>query len=122
MSKPGHKKVILESDQEPALVDLINGAIEKRPAETIPEHSPVGDHRSNGIAERAVQEVEDQIRVMKAALKRRLGVAIETSHPVMAWMVQHAGAIISRYLVGHDGLTAYQRHRQEMPRRGARVW
>jgi hypothetical protein len=110
LKKLGHKKIILKADQEPAIVDLVNGVIDKRAEETLPEFSPVGDHRANGVAERAVQEVEDQVRTMKGALQRRLGVAIETSHPVMTWMIEHAAGLISRYLVGHDGRTAYQRH------------
>ena len=75
--------IVLKSDQEPALKDLLTtiGArrsakskIEKFTAEdapvesvgrTIHESSPVGSSQSNGFIERGIQAVEGQIRTMK---------------------------------------------------------
>ena len=45
----GYKQVIIKSDQEPALIDFINGIIEVRDDPTIPEHSPVGESQSHGL-------------------------------------------------------------------------
>ena len=68
----GYKKVILKSDQEPALVNLINGVIEARDDSTIPECSPVGESQSNGVVERAVRSVKDQVRTLRLALQGRV--------------------------------------------------
>ena len=43
IARLGHKKVILCADQEPAILDLINGIIEVRQEPTIPQNSPVGE-------------------------------------------------------------------------------
>ena len=106
--KSGHKKVILKSDQEPAIMDLINGVIEARAESTIPENSPVGESQSNGLVERAVRSSKDQIRTLKLALQKRISCRIPPRHSVMAWLVQHAGAVISKYQVNRDGNTAYE--------------
>ena len=107
--KLGHKKVIIKSDQEPAIMDLINGVIEARAESTIPENSPVGESQSNGLVERAVRSTKDQIRTLKLALQKRISCRIPPRHPAMAWLVQHAGAVISKYQVNRDGKTAYEK-------------
>ena len=43
-------KVILKSDQKPAIVDVLNEIARMR----IIEHSPVADSQANGIFERAI--------------------------------------------------------------------
>ena len=54
IARLGHKKVILCTDQEPAILDLVNGIIEPRQESTIPQNSPVGESQSNGLVERGV--------------------------------------------------------------------
>ena len=60
---------------------------------------------------RAVQVVEGQIRTVKCQLEHRLGTVVPTDSPLLPWLVRHAGATISRYQKGLDGLTAYRRLR-----------
>ena len=57
--------ILVKSDQEPAIEFLVNGLVEARPeGRTIVEEapSPKDSKGSNGEVERAVQEVEGQIR------------------------------------------------------------
>ena len=98
----GHKKLVLKSDEELALIALFNGVINKREEETLKEHSPKGDTCANSVAERAVQEVEGQVGVMRLALQRRQARDIPTFHPILMWLVERTGSFISRYLVGVD--------------------
>ena len=94
--------VVFKSDQEPALKDLLNTIAGRRPAaskiekfdndggsvdedasilgpsvpapgRTIHESSPVGNPQSNGLIERAIQDVEVQVRTMKLAFESPLG-------------------------------------------------
>ena len=70
----GYNKMIVKSDQEPAILDLLRTARRER-AETIqviPEESPVGEHQSNGKIENTVQIVEGQIRIMKLVMEKRM--------------------------------------------------
>ena len=74
-------KVLLRTDGEPAIVDLLNRVSDLRTAETLMEGSPVTDSRADSLAERAIQSVEIQIRVLKLALEQNLGSAVPVSHP-----------------------------------------
>ena len=53
-----HRKVLIRSDGESAIKDLLQKVSEMRSSQTILEHTPAGDSRANGRAERAVQAVE----------------------------------------------------------------
>ena len=53
----GNTKMILKTDGEPALVQVQEEIINRRPQRTIPENPPAYDPQSNGAAERAVQEI-----------------------------------------------------------------
>jgi len=54
-----HGDLILKSDQEPAIVDLLREVARLRGnKKTILEQSPVGDSRANGLVERSIQTVE----------------------------------------------------------------
>ena len=89
-------------------MDLINGVIEARAESTIPEHSPVGEPQSNGLVERAVRSTKDLIQTLKLALQKNISCRIPPQHSAMAWLVQHAGAVIFKFQVSRDSNTAYE--------------
>jgi hypothetical protein len=123
LEKLGHKEVLLKCDGEPALRSVQEDVKRKREEKTLIENSPVEDSKANGSAERAVQTVTEQVRVMRHALEQRLNMKISGKHPVMTWLVEHSADMISKYLVGHDGRTAYERWRGEAVQRRRRgVW
>ena len=101
----GGADIVLNSDQENAIKDLLNNIaarrsakskIEKTEAEEVPagcqpcgkeavgrtihESSPVGSSQSNGFIERAIQDVEGQIRTMKLDFESHLGEKIPSDH------------------------------------------
>jgi thiol-disulfide isomerase/thioredoxin len=107
----GYKRVVLKSDQEPAIKKL-KAAVRREYSLEIPEEqSAVGDSQSNGEVEIAIQVIEGQIRTLKCQLEHRLGSEMPSDHPLLPWLVRHAGATISRYQKGSDGLTGYRRLR-----------
>lgn len=91
-----HGRVILRGDQEPAIGSLFERVAEIRGSVTVPENAPKRDSKGNGFAERAVQQVEEMVRVLKLALENALGKRVAVSHPCMAWLVQHAVGIVNR--------------------------
>ena len=101
-----HGDVILKSDQEPAIVDVLK-EISKLPGSrraTI-EASPVGDWKSNGEAE----SKEKLIRVHKLAIETRIKEKLSVRHPLFAWLVEFCADLYNRLQVGSDGKTAQQR-------------
>ena len=105
----------MKTDQAPAIEYLVKDIVLERGNEvgcrTIVEESPVGSKGSNGVAERAVQEVEGQVRVMKLALESRIGRAIDAESCVVTFLAEYAAYLINRLLVGKDGKTAYERNK-----------
>ena len=124
----GHTDIILKTDGEAAIKSLQAEVKQRRsPYKTVLEHAPKGSSSSNGIAEKAVQEVQGQVRTMKSALASRVGYVPSDTSPVMAWMTEAAGQLITRYQVGHDGKTAYERSHgrragRPMAEFGEKVW
>ena len=102
-------KVILRSDGELAIRDLLSKVASLREGETLLEQSPPGDSKANGTAERAIQTVEKHTRTLKIATERRLGVKISVRHPAFPWLVLHASDCYNKFQVHRDGLTTYHR-------------
>ena len=105
--------VIFKSDQERSLKrlmgDVITEAVKSGDAmNAVPESSAVGESQSNGRAEAAVQQFENQMRTLKAALEARLGKKFAVDHPVILWLVEHVASIINRHFVTEKGTTAYE--------------
>ena len=105
--------MIVKSDQEPAILAILEHVARLRAAEgggkTVPESSPVGDSRGNGLVERAIQSLEAMARVLRSQLEERWGRRIDPRHPVFTWMVGYAAVLLNRFEVGKDGRTAYER-------------
>ena len=103
-------RVVLRSDQEPALQDLLEEVARKRgDLPTVIESSPVGESQSNGFIERAVRSVEEMVRTHKLALESRLGERIAVDHPAIAWLIEHSVDLLNKCQMGKDGRTPYER-------------
>ena len=72
-----------------------------------PEHSHPSESQSNGRAERDVEAIEDQILTCKAAFETRFKVRLASDHPAMAWLIEHAAYLLSKYQLGTDGRTRW---------------
>ncbi len=105
----GQRDIILKTDGEPAIVSLQGAVQGARQGRTIPRNPPAYNPQSNGACEKGVQDVTGQVRLLKLALEARLGVAIPQSARIMDWMIPHGAFLVSKYSVGHDGMTAYER-------------
>ncbi len=105
----GYGKINLRCDAEPSAIDIINGVKAMRMHTTILEVTPKQSSASNGAVERAIGELMGQIRTMKSCLEDDLKMKIDANENIMKWLVSHAAMTISRYQVGKDGRTAYER-------------
>ena len=80
-------RVLIRSDGEPALVDLINEIANLRKGITFVEHTPPGDSKANGFIERGIQTVEEMVRVYKLDLEKRIGEQLDVYPNMFAWLV-----------------------------------
>ena len=105
----GYKQMILKSDNEASIIALKEPIKRGRDQDIILEESPEYDSMGNGEVERQIQEVQGQIRTIKLNLEANYKDKIKDDHPAIPWLVAHSGSIITRYKIGEDGKTAYQR-------------
>ena len=76
-------QIIIKSDQEPAIVSLAEDIVKAREeGRTVVEESPKQSSGSNGVVERAVQEVEGQMRALLIAVETRLGEEMKPTEPL----------------------------------------
>ena len=76
------------------------------------EESPVGESQSNGAVERAIQDVQAQMRTLKIALEYRYKRIINEDSDILPWLVKHAAMTISIARKGEDGRTACERRKR----------
>ena len=91
------------------------------------DDATAGQPQTNGVAEKAVQDVTTQVRKCKIALETRLSKPIHARSVVFKWLVRHAADIIDRESVGHDGKVPLQRLTHKLPKPidiefGEQVW
>ena len=106
----GHRgPVSLKTDNEPALIALREAIMTKMLEGAIPIQPTPGESASNGGVETGVKVFKGLLRVHLAALERNLGARLPSSRPLFSWIVEHVSDVLTEYLVGTDGRSAYGR-------------
>ena len=104
------EKMVVKSDQEVAITDLAREIAKLRESSygTSIEQSAVGESDSNATVERAIQDVEGQIRTLRASLEGKIQQKVRLTNPVVPWMVRHAAALITRCRIRPSGKTSLE--------------
>ncbi len=102
-------RVLIRCDGEPALTALRDAISAALPDGATPVKTPVAESSSNGGIEGAVKIFKGLLRVHLAALERRIEGRFPSNHPVLTWLVEHVADVVSKYMVGVDGKTAFER-------------
>ena len=74
-----------------------------------------GDEESNGLIENAVMLLRGIIRTIKCHIERSTQEPLSDESPVLPWLVEHAGCILSRCQKGRDGKTPFGRLHGKTP-------
>ncbi len=111
----GYARLILKSDEEPAIVALKREVARivkiENGIEVMMEESPVGESQSNGLAEGAVRICKGAVKTLKHAYEALHGVAVEQNSPILTWLVEASASLMNRGQRGSDGRTAYELRR-----------
>ena len=100
-------RILVKTDQEPAIRTWARDLSEAREdGRTILEESPVKSSGSNGRAERAVQALEGQIRVLLLSLEARVGQKVDAREPIVSDMPEYAAYLLNQLDVGKDDKTS----------------
>ena len=103
--------VIVKTDQENAIVSgLIDDVVQAREdGRTLREEACKYSSGSNGRVERAVLEVEGQMRAIVLAFEERVGEQVDPKEPIAQFIPEFAAFMLNRLKVGKDGKTAAER-------------
>ena len=88
----GHKEITLKSDTEPAIIAFRNRVAENCYAEVTLQDAVQGP--SNG--ENAVMLLRGVIRTIKCHVARCTQEELREDSPILPWLVEHVGSILSR--------------------------
>ena len=84
------------ADKEVAMTSLQN-KIRRRSRPVIPQNAPKGDSQSNGLAEKAVRGMEEQVRSLRSCVESDMGARLPVHHPVITWLVEAAADYLNRF-------------------------
>ncbi len=82
---------------------------------TIPEESPVKSSGSNGIVERGIQSIENQIRALYLGFQERLGIKVDARERIVTFIPECAAYLMNRLETGKDGKVGYERIKGKKP-------
>ena len=111
----GYREITLKSDTEPAIIAFRNRVAETCRAEVTTEDAVKGDQESNGLIENAVMLIRGIIRTIKCHIESRTQEPLSDDSPVMLWLVEHAGCILSRCQKGRERKTPFERLHGKKP-------
>ena len=100
-------------DQEPSIVALQAALQAEYPNQIIPTNSPVGECACNGRAENAIRRLQEKIRALRNQVECGIRDKVPDNSPIMAWLVRWVAEVLSKYSVGDDNKSPYQRIRKE---------
>jgi len=105
----GH--IIMKSVNENAIKSLRDAVARLLGGRVIPENPPQGESQSIGRIEESGKTIRGFVKVMKSQIEDKADITIEGKDIITQWMIRWAAMLPSRFLVGKDGKTAYERRR-----------
>ena len=107
---------IVKCDGEPAVEALREELMNRMGEGVAPPNPPVGESQSNGVVENGARLLKDMVRVHVLPRERKLQVRIPAGRPMIAWVAESAGDLVTKHLRGQDGRTGYERLFGKAPR------
>ena len=90
INEAGYRRIILKSDNEPAILALKReGEVQAKDVEIVLQEALAGDHSANGAVEVAVGDQKRQVRALLSEVVENLG-KLDDIHPMSTWLSLHA--------------------------------
>ena len=104
-----NEELILKSDGENSIKAVRDALGRYHGGKVTPEQPPPGESQSNGRVEEAGKTIRGIVRTHKDRIEHQIGEKLPTDAVILQWLIRWAAMLHSRYSVGKDGKTAYQR-------------
>ena len=105
----GH--VIFKSDNESPIAVVRDALARYHGGKVVIDKPPPHESQSNGSIEEAGKTVREFAKVLRDAVECKAKIKLTGEDAIVYWMIRWAAMLPSRYLVGQDGMTAYERRR-----------
>ena len=109
------EEVIFKSDDERSIVAAKEALARYHGGKITPELSPKSESGSNGRVEEAGKTFRGLVKVLRDQMEHKTHMTMESSDVIIQWLVRWAAMLYSRYKIGADGKTAYQRQKKASP-------
>ena len=121
----GH--ITIKSDGEPTILALKKAVMQLHGGVCVPEQPAKGETAENGRVEESGKTIHQLFCTLHARIERGVDDEIPLDADIIPWVVRWAAICYSRYKVGQDGLTSYERLRKRSCRAivvadGETVW
>ena len=101
--------VMIRCDGEPSIRLIRQSIALFRRGKTVPEDIPPGEHEQMGFVEAQVKSTRNQFKTLRSSLERSLGEGLPADTPALQWLIRWSSMTLTRYQVGADGKTGYER-------------
>ena len=105
----GYKEITLESDTERAIIAFRNRVGGNCNAEVTLEDPVKGASLQTGFVKNAVMLLRGVLRTIKCPVESCTQEELREDSPILPWLVEHAGSILSRCQNGRDGRSPFER-------------
>ena len=105
-------EVIMKSDGEPAILAVKNAVMQYHGGVCIPEQPAKGEKGENGLIEEARKTIREYICTFLSQIERGVDDTIPLDSNIIPWIARWAAICYSRYRVGKDEKTSYERLRR----------
>ena len=103
--------IIIKTDREASIVALRDAVARYHGGIVTPEVPPTGESQAHGSAEDNGRRMRSLVKVNKDQLEERASVKLQSTDVILLWMIRRAAMVYSRYKVGEDGETVYERQK-----------
>ena len=104
-------RLFFKSDGEPALLAVRSAVMKYHGGIMIPESPAKGEKAENGLIEEAGKTAREFVCTFISQIEYGIDDRLELDLDIIPWIVRWAAICYSRYAVGRDGHTAYERLR-----------
>ena len=121
------QQLIVKSDGEPALVAVCEAAIKYHGGKAVQERPAKGQKAENGLIEAAGKDTRELFCSFLTQVEEGTKESLPLDNNLVPWMIRWAAICYSRYAMGRDGRTAFERIRGRSCRAvvvpiGEKVW
>ena len=106
-----NSEIIMKSDGEPAIVAVREAVAKYHGGKVTPEQPPRGESQSNGKVEETGKTIREMVKVFKDQIEEKANMELKAEDSIMQWIVRWAAMAYSRFKVGEDGKTAWERQK-----------